>query len=106
MPKLSDIKIKLFADGADRAGILDLYKNNPMVSGYTTNPSLMAKAGVKDYRAFAKDLLKDITDRPISFEVFSDDIGEMERQASEIKTWGPNVYVKIPVQNTKGQSCC
>lgn len=104
MPSLKDLKIKLYADGADREGMLALYKL-PYVSGFTTNPSLMAKAGVKDYRGFAKDILTVIKDRSISFEVFSDDIEDMERQAAEIKTWGANVYVKIPITNTKGVSC-
>lgn len=105
MPALKDLKVKIYADGADRAGILELYKN-PVITGFTTNPTLMAKAGVTDYRAFAKDILTVITDRSISFEVFSDDINDMERQAQEIKTWGSNVYVKIPITNTKGESCC
>ena len=104
MPALSDLKIKIYADGADREGMLALYKN-PNVQGFTTNPSLMAKAGVKDYRGFAKDILSVIKDRSISFEVFADDLAEMERQASEIKTWGSNVYVKIPITNTKGETC-
>ena len=104
MASLNDLKIKIYADGADRDGILGLYKNE-LVKGFTTNPSLMAKAGNKDYRAFAKDILSAIKDRPFSFEVFTDDIADMERQAAEIKTWGANVYVKIPVTNTKGQSC-
>ncbi|HYG75601.1 MAG TPA: transaldolase [Planctomycetota bacterium] len=104
MPSLKDLKVKIYADGADREGILSLYKNEH-VKGFTTNPTLMAKAGVKDYRAFAKDILTVITDRSISFEVFTDDINDMERQAGEIKTWGKNVYVKIPVTNTKGESC-
>jgi transaldolase len=94
------LRIKLFADGADRKGMLDMHKN-PLVSGFTTNPTLMRKAGISDYRAFAKAILDDIRDRPISFEVFADEFAEMERQAREIRTWGENVYVKIPVMNTQ-----
>lgn len=101
---LKDLKVKIYADGADKAGMVALYKN-PLVKGFTTNPSLMAKAGISDYRGFAKDILTVITDRSISFEVFSDELDEMERQASEIKTWGKNVYVKIPITNSKGVSC-
>lgn len=92
--------IKLYADGADRNGMLEMYRK-PWVSGFTTNPTLMRKAGVTDYRAFAQAILKDIPDRPISFEVFADEFSEMERQAREIRGWGDNVYVKIPVMNTQ-----
>ena len=92
--------VKLFADGADKAGILEMYQN-PRIDGFTTNPTLMRKAGITDYDAFAKDILKEIPDKPISFEVFADEFGEMERQAVEIADWGRNVYVKIPVMNTK-----
>ena len=92
--------IKLFADGADKAGILEMYRS-PRIDGFTTNPTLMRKAGITDYVAFAKDILKEIPDKPISFEVFADEFGEMERQAVEIADWGRNVYVKIPVMNTK-----
>lgn len=92
--------IKLFADGADKAGILEMYQN-PRIDGFTTNPTLMRKAGITDYVTFAKDILKEIPDKPISFEVFADEFGEMERQALEIADWGRNVYVKIPVMNTK-----
>ncbi len=92
--------IKLFADGANVAGILEMYQN-PRIDGFTTNPTLMRKAGITDYDAFAKDILKEIPDKPISFEVFADEFGEMERQAVEIADWGQNVYVKIPVMNTK-----
>ena len=92
--------IKLFADGANIAGILEMYQN-PRIDGFTTNPTLMRKAGITDYVAFAKDILKEIPDKPISFEVFADEFGEMERQAVEIADWGRNVYVKIPVMNTK-----
>ena len=92
--------VKLFADGADKAGILEMYQNH-RIDGFTTNPTLMRKAGITDYVAFAKDILKEIPDKPISFEVFADEFGEMERQAVEIADWGRNVYVKIPVMNTK-----
>ncbi len=97
------LKVKVFADGADKAAMLQMYKN-PLVRGFTTNPSLMRKAGVSDYQAFAKQLVAAIPDRHLSFEVFSDDLDEMERQANLIKTWGKNVYVKIPVSNTKGET--
>ncbi len=103
-PSLKDLKVKIYADGADKEGILALYKN-PVITGFTTNPTLMAKAGIRDYRAFAKEILSTIKDRPISFEVFSDDLSEMERQADDIKTWGKNVYVKIPITNSKAESC-
>jgi transaldolase len=97
------LKIKLFADGADRASMLELAKDS-RIRGFTTNPTLMRKAGITDYRAFAKGVLESITEHPISFEVFSDDFPEMERQALEIASWAKNVYVKIPVTNTKRQS--
>ena len=99
----ADLKVKIFADGADRESMLESYAN-PLVSGFTTNPTLMRKAGVSDYVGFAKEILKEIPDRDISFEVFSDDFEDMERQAREIATWGENVYVKIPVTNTKGET--
>lgn len=105
MNKIQTLKTKLFADGADKAGMLEMYKN-PMIKGFTTNPTLMRKAGITDYKAFALDILSVIKDRPISFEVFSDDFNEMHHQAHEIASWGENVYVKIPVTNTKGQSAC
>ena len=92
--------IKLFADGADKQGILDMYKN-PLIDGFTTNPTLMRKAGITDYVAFAKEILDEITDKPVSFEVFADEYKEMEQQALKISKWGENVYVKIPVMNTK-----
>lgn len=101
MSTIESLKVKIFADGADRAGMLEMY-NKPFIKGLTTNPTLMKKAGIKDYEAFAKDILSTIQDKPISFEVFSDDLDEMERQALKIATWGNNVYVKIPVTNTKG----
>ena len=94
------MKINLFADGADKSGILEMYRS-PRIDGFTTNPTLMRKAGITDYVTFAKDILKEIPDKPISFEVFADEFGEMERQAVEIADWGRNVYVKIPVMNTK-----
>lgn len=94
------LKVKIFADGADRAGMLEMY-DKPFIKGLTTNPTLMRKAGISDYESFARDILKLITDKPISFEVFADDFGEMERQAHKIASWGKNVYVKIPVTNTK-----
>lgn len=97
------LKIKIFADGADLAGIREMYAL-PYIKGFTTNPTLMRKAGVSDYKAFALEVLKIVPDRPVSFEVFADDFSAMERQAREIASWGQNVYVKIPVTNTKGQS--
>jgi transaldolase len=100
---LTELRTKIFADGADASGMLELYAN-PLIKGFTTNPTLMRKARVFDYRAFAKEILRTIPDRPISFEVFSDDFAEMERQALEIAGWGNNVYVKIPITDTKGQS--
>jgi len=101
--RLAQLKTKIFADGANIAGMLELYAN-PLISGFTTNPTLMRKAGVTDYRAFAKEILQAIPDRPISFEVFSDEFEEMERQALEIASWGNSVYVKIPITNTRGLS--
>jgi transaldolase len=98
--QVENLKIKLFADGANKAAMLDLYRN-PCIQGFTTNPTLMRKAGISDYRAFALEILQVIRDRPISFEVFSDDFAEMERQARTIAGWGDNVYVKIPVTNTR-----
>lgn len=102
--RIEELNVKIFADGADRSGMLDMYAR-PYVKGFTTNPTLMRKAGIGDYRSFAKDVLSAIPDRPISFEVFSDEIEEMERQAREIAGWGENVYVKIPVTNTRRESC-
>src|SRR6266704_2442813 len=100
MTTVDQLKVKIFADGADKAGMLEMYAK-PYIKGLTTNPTLMRKAGLTDYRAFAKDILKAIPDKPISFEVFSDDFADIERQAMEIAGWGNNVYVKIPVTNTK-----
>lgn len=100
--QIQDLKIKLFADGANLEAMLDLYAK-PYIQGFTTNPTLMRKAGITDYEGFAKEVLQHIPDRPISFEVFSDDFDEMEIQANKIKTWGENVYIKIPITNTKGE---
>jgi transaldolase len=100
MKPIDQLGVKIFADGADLAGMLELYRQ-PFVKGFTTNPTLMRKAGISDYRAFAASVLQAIPDRPISFEVFSDDFTEMERQAHEIASWGDTVYVKIPVTNTR-----
>lgn len=100
MKAISDLTVKIFADGADKATMLELYRK-PYIKGFTTNPTLMRKAGVGDYQAFALDLLDLVRDRPISFEVFADEWAEMERQARKIASWGENVYVKIPVTNTR-----
>jgi transaldolase len=97
---ISGLAVKIFADGADKAGMLEMYRN-PGIRGFTTNPTLMRKAGVTSYEAFARDILEAIPDRPISLEVFADDFDAMERQARKIAAWGKNVYVKIPVTNTK-----
>lgn len=102
---ITNLKVKLFADGADKAGMLEMAAK-PFIQGLTTNPTLMRKAGITDYKAFALNILKDIPSKPISFEVFSDDFAEMEKQAIQIAGWGENVYVKIPVTNTKGRSAC
>jgi transaldolase len=102
MTAVSQLKVKIFADGADVKGMVEMYAK-PFVRGFTTNPTLMRKAGVTDYRAFAREVVAAIPDRPISFEVFSDDFSEMERQAKEIASWGANVNVKIPVTNTHGE---
>lgn len=98
------LKVKLFADGADLSGIQEMAAN-PAISGFTTNPTLMRKAGVVDYKGFAKEVLKIVPNKPVSFEVFADDFPTMERQAMEIASWGSNVNVKIPVTNTKGEFC-
>jgi transaldolase len=103
MTNLANLGVKLYADGADLAEMRTLYQL-PYIRGFTTNPTLMHKAGIRDYRQFAADVLAAIPDRPISFEVFSDDFGEMERQAREIATWSPCVFVKVPVTNTRGES--
>jgi transaldolase len=101
--RISQLQVKIFADGADRESILALSKD-PLIKGFTTNPTLMRKAGVKNYESFCRDLVNAIPGRPFSFEVFSDDFEEMERQATRIAGWGPNVYVKIPITNTRTQS--
>jgi transaldolase len=95
--------IKIFADGANLEVILELAKSAE-IAGFTTNPTLMKQSGVEDYEGFARKVLDHVTDRPVSFEVFSDDFDEMARQARRIASWGPNVFVKIPVTNTKGES--
>jgi transaldolase len=105
MKTVEQLSVKMFADGADLAGMLELYRQ-PYIKGFTTNPTLMRKAGITDYRAFAKQVLQAIPDRPLSFEVLSDEFAEMERQAHEIAGWGENVYVKIPVTNTRSESAC
>src|SRR3954469_22116063 len=102
MPRLSDLKVKLFTDGADKAQILQMAKQ-PWIAGFTTNPSLLKKAGVTDYEAYARDLVAAVPDRHISFEVFSDDIPEMVAQARVIAAWGKNVHVKLPVTTTRGE---
>jgi transaldolase len=104
MKKVEDLKVKIFSDGADKSAMLEMYQK-PFIKGLTTNPTLMNKAGIRDYRAFCKDILLYIKDKPLSFEVFSDDFEEMEKQALEIASWGDNVYVKIPITNTKGETC-
>ena len=96
-------QIKLFCDGANREEMLG-FNRDPMIAGMTTNPSLMKKAGVEDFESFCKDILQEIKSKPLSFEVFADDLAEMKRQALKISTWGENVYTKIPVLNTKGES--
>jgi transaldolase len=100
MKSVSDLKVKIFGDGADIAGILELSRK-PYIKGFTTNPTLMRKAGIPDYAAFAVQVLQQIPDRPVSFEVLADDAETMERQARHVATWGKNVYVKIPVTNTR-----
>ena len=99
---VQNLGVKIFADGADKAGMLDLYAN-PLIHGLTTNPTLMKKAGLTDYEGFARNILETVTSKPISFEVFSDDPAEMRREALKIAAWGSNVYVKIPVTNTRGE---
>jgi transaldolase len=103
MIPIENLKVKIFADGADRRGMLDLYRN-PLIKGFTTNPTLLKNAGITHYEGFAREILEAIPDRPISFEVFSDDFDEMRAHALRIARWGKNVYVKIPVTNTKGES--
>ena len=103
MTSVEDLKVKIFADGAEKTGMLEMYAK-PYIKGFTTNPTLMHKAGLTDYRAFARDIVEAIPDRPISFEVFSDDFTEMKRQALKIAAWAKNVYVKIPITNSRGDS--
>lgn len=103
MKPLAEWRVKLFADVANRTEILSLY-GNPLIKGFTTNPTLMRKAGIRDYKEFACGILAEIADRPISLEVFADDFPEMERQARKISSWGTNVYVKVPITNTHGES--
>jgi transaldolase len=103
MKSLDELTIKIFSDGADKASILEMYRN-PLIKGFTTNPTLMRKAGVTHYKAFAREILEAIPDRPISFEVFSDEFEEMSRQALKIAGWGENVFVKIPITNTRQES--
>ena len=103
MKKIEDLKVKIFSDGADKEDMLNM-ASKTFIRGLTTNPTLMKKAGIKDYEAFAKDILSTIKEKPISFEVFSDDFDEMEKQAMKITSWADNVYVKIPVTNTKKES--
>lgn len=103
MKTLSTLRVKLYADGADKAGMLQL-NGNPLIKGMTTNPTLMRKAGLTDFEAFARDILQSITQKPISLEVFSDDFPEMRRQALKINGWAKNVYVKIPISNTRSES--
>ncbi len=100
---LKDLQVKIFADGADKKGMLEL-NANPLIQGLTTNPTLMRKAGLADFEAFARDILQTITVKPLSLEVFSDDFPEMKRQALKINAWGKNVYVKIPITNTRNES--
>ena len=100
MKCVCDLKVKIFADGADTASLIELARK-PYIKGFTTNPTLMRKAGIADYQAFAREVLALVRDRPISFEVFADEFGEMERQAHKLAGWGKNVYVKVPVTNTR-----
>jgi transaldolase len=100
---LEALPVKIFADGADLEGIIDLYRK-PFIKGLTTNPTLMRKVGISDYEVFARSVLENVTDKPISFEVFSDEFPEMRRQALKIREWQENVYVKIPISNTRGES--
>ena len=102
MKSVSELRIKIFADGADKPAMMKLYQSE-YITGFTTNPTLMRKAGITDYEAFSRDIIASIPDRPLSFEVFADDMAEMERQARSIATWGENVYVKVPVTNTLGE---
>jgi transaldolase len=100
---LDNLHVKIFADGADKDAMLNLY-GNPVIKGLTTNPTLMRKVGIQDYESFARDILTEIKDKPISFEVFSDEFPEMRRQALKIRDWQDNVFVKIPITNSRGES--
>ena len=102
-PTRDSLKVKLFADGADLVGMIEM-ASKPYISGLTTNPTLMKKAGISDYIKFAKDVLSEIQDKPISFEVFSDELEEMKIQGEKIASWANNVYVKVPITNTRGES--
>lgn len=104
MNAFADLNVKLFADGAN-LDVIARMAENPRIQGFTTNPTLMRKANVRDYKGFARDVLAIVPDLPVSFEVFSDDFAEMERQALEIASWGRNVFVKVPVTNTEGAFC-
>ncbi len=103
MDRVSKLRVKIFADGADKNGILEM-QQDPFIKGFTTNPTLMRKVGIRDYEGFARDILTCVQKEPISFEVFSDNLDEMYEQALQIASWGENVYVKIPVTNTQGKS--
>src|SRR5437773_11265617 len=103
-PRVNQLRIKIFGDGAGIKTMREV-ASNPLIQGFTTNPTLMRQAGINDYKAFALDVLKMIPDRPISFEVFADDMPSMEDQVREIASWGENVYVKVPVSTTKGEFC-
>jgi len=102
MNSTQNLNVKIFADGADKEAMIDMY-NKEYIKGLTTNPTLMKKAGITNYENFAKDILKTVKEKPLSLEVFSDEIKEMERQAMKISKWANNVYVKIPITNTKGE---
>jgi transaldolase len=103
MKNLATLRVKIYADGADKQGMLQM-NANPLIKGMTTNPTLMRKAGLKDFEAFARDILLGVTEKPISFEVFSDEFSEMRRQAMKINGWAKNVFVKIPITNTRAES--
>ena len=103
--RIGALAVKIFADGADKRVMLDMY-SKPYIKGLTTNPTLMRQAGISDYEVFARDILNEIKDKPLSLEVLSDDFAEMERQAMKIAGWGDNVYVKIPITNTRRESSC
>ena len=101
---IHDLSVEIYADGADKASLIEIYRD-PLVKGLTTNPTLMKAAGISDYEAFAREVLAEVTEKPISFEVFSDECDEMRRQALKIKGWQDNVFVKIPITNSRGESC-